>query len=85
MKHILINFALFVLRKFSYTSYMISPELRLLTASARRLVQYQDASAPDTSGERKRHQVYAALIKKYPGYAKTQIAMAIELAIQGVK
>ena len=36
-------------------------------------------NTPDVSGEWKRHQVYAALIKKFPLIVKRVLALAIEL------
>ena len=36
-------------------------------------------ATPDVSGEWKRHQVYAALIKKFPLVKKRILALAIEL------
>lgn len=36
----------------------------------------------DCSGEHKRHQVYAALIKAFPGARKRDIAFAIERVLQ---
>ena len=36
---------------------------------------------PGLSGEYKRHQVYAQLIKEYPGMDRKKIALAIELAV----
>jgi hypothetical protein len=38
-------------------------------------------SAPGTSGEYKRHVVYAQLIKEFPNLTKRQIAMAIEIGL----
>lgn len=36
---------------------------------------------PDFSGEYKRHQVFARLIKDYPGVSRRTLAMAIELSL----
>lgn len=36
----------------------------------------------DASGEAKRHQVYARLIKQFPEARKKDLALAIELAVQ---
>lgn len=37
---------------------------------------------PDTSGEWKRHQAYANLIKKFPEVKRQDLALAIEWAVQ---
>lgn len=39
---------------------------------------------PNVSGEFKRHNVYAKVIKKYPQMRKRDLALAIEIAIQKV-
>ena len=39
-------------------------------------------SAPGTSGEFKRHIVYAKLIKDFPSVPKRQISIAIELGLE---
>ena len=50
--------------------------------AASRLVAWADARFPETSGEHKRHQVYAVLIKQYPNDRKRDLGLAIELALQ---
>lgn len=42
------------------------------------------AAATGTSGEYKRHTVYAELLKRFPERRKRDIALAIELAVQKV-
>ena len=37
---------------------------------------------PDVSGEWKRHQCFAKLIKKYPDIRKRDLALAIEIVVQ---
>ena len=44
--------------------------------------EWNKKAAPGTSGEYKRHQVYAKLIRLFPSQAKSDLALAIELAIQ---
>lgn len=48
---------------------------------ARDLCAQQTDLMPDSSGEAKRHQVYAQLIKEYPTVAKRRLALAIELGL----
>ena len=50
--------------------------------AASRLVAWADARFPETSGEHKRHQVYAILIKQYPNDRKRDLGLAIERALQ---
>jgi hypothetical protein len=49
-----------------------------LLARAQELVR--DCEARPESGEWKRHQVYARLIKEFPHTSRTSLAMAIEVA-----
>ena len=67
--------------------HWLAPEARYLIVGnddllklARLLTQAQE-SFPDRSGEAKRHQVYAALIKSFPNRSKREIALAIEAAL----
>ena len=54
-----------------------------LVTRARGLVtQAEQQAAPGTSGEFKRHQVYARLLKNFPSRAKADCASAIEQVIQ---
>lgn len=41
-------------------------------------------ASPDMSGEFKRHKVYGALVKKYPGARKSDLSLAIELALRAL-
>ena len=50
-----------------------------LTQRARVLCTIWDK--PDLSGEYKRHQVLASLIKEFPGISHKTLALAIELAL----
>ena len=52
-----------------------------LLEQARALTQAQQRDYPDRSGESKRHQVYSALTKAFPGRTHRQIARAIEAAL----
>lgn len=54
----------------------------LLLERARALIQEIDAV--DGSGEYKRHQVYARLLKQYPYHKKSRLALAIEVAKCGL-
>ena len=49
---------------------------------ARRWVQWADGFAPGTSGEYKRHVVYAKLIHDFPAMRRRDLALAIEQVIQ---
>jgi len=53
-----------------------------ITPTARILIRREDKTAPhDSSGEFKRHNVYAKLIKLYPDVAYRHLALALERAI----
>ena len=58
----------------------VAPDLGPLVAVAVPLVQAQAAYA-DRSGEARRHQVYAALIDRFPGVPRRQLSVAIEEAL----
>lgn len=45
------------------------------------LVNEQDARWPERSGEAKRHQVYALLLKEFPDTSKRSVSRAIEDAL----
>ena len=44
----------------------------------------RQAEVLEGSGEYKRHQVYARLIKEYPTRSRTELALAIEVALCGL-
>lgn len=48
---------------------------------ARRLCALQEANWPERSGESKRHQVYAQLLKDFPSASRRDISRAIEDAL----
>ncbi len=47
-----------------------------------RALSRQWMNRPDLSGEYKRHQVYARMIKDHPGVSRRAIAMAIEMGLE---
>ena len=54
-----------------------------MVARARELVFAQDVdTAPGTSGEYKRRQVYSRLLKEFPAAIKRDVSIAIELAVR---
>lgn len=58
-----------------------APETQLLV-TARRLVAWAEETFPDTSGEHKRHQVYARMLRLHQNASHRDAALAIELALQ---
>ena len=62
-----------------YMHYSFDP---LLLQYTERLVR--EAEALPGSGEYKRHQVYAKLIKQFPRRKRSQLALAIEVVICGL-
>lgn len=53
-----------------------------LLAAAKREVEKAEALYQDQAGEFKRHQVYAALLKKFPREPKREVGYAIEVALR---
>lgn len=62
------------------TAFLISPEIQALIDGAATLASVHDAA--DMSGEAKRHQVYARMIKDNPDASRNDIALAIEFAVR---
>ena len=58
-----------------------APDTPLLI-SARIWTAWAEETFPDTSGEHKRHQVYARLLRIYPDARRRDVALAIELALR---
>ncbi len=58
-----------------------APDTPLL-ATAQRLVAWAEETCPGTSGEHKRHQVYARMLRVHPAASRRDVALAIELALQ---
>jgi hypothetical protein len=58
------------------------PDHSSLYARTKELVRWADSFAAGTSGEYKRHQVYARLMKEFPELPKRSLGLAIELALQ---
>lgn len=80
MKPTLIKIALWILK---VTGYQFpSPQIaasKYVPAAASFCAVYMNW---DASGEAKRHQVYALLIKQFPEARKKDLSLAIELALQ---
>lgn len=63
-------------------NYVLLTVLRdALFEAACELVKAQEANYPERSGESKRHQVLAELIKRFPEKSQRAIALAIEAAL----
>ena len=55
-------------------------------ARARTLVLLEEAEKPRVgAGENKRHRVYARLLKEFPAVRKSDVGLAIELAVRGLE
>lgn len=61
-----------------------APPSPLQIAAEAAVLRVEANSAVGTSGEYKRHQVYAKLLKKFPDLPKRDIGLAIELAVHKV-
>jgi len=83
MKKLLVKLALLILK------YYIVPLLPLsdtvVEIAKRALVLCTEAEKHPESGEWKRHQVYARLIKNFPSARRRDIALALEVGFRGVK
>lgn len=66
--------------EYQKTAFLISPEIQALIDGAAKLASVHDAA--DMSGEAKRHQVYARMIKDNPEASRNDIALAIEFAVR---
>lgn len=56
-----------------------------LIATAMPLIDAHDDSMAGASGEAKRHQVYARMIKQHPQASRSDIALAIEVAVRRLR
>lgn len=86
MKRLLIRFGLWLLKRCGYTlqpQYVVKSVVdNPFVDRAAELCVWQETNWPDRSGESKRHQVLARLIKDFPDGALRDLAMAIELAVR---
>lgn len=55
-----------------------------LSQMAAVLVRQADDTHGHASGEHRRHQVYARLLKEFPAAPKRNVSQAIETAVQGL-
>ena len=61
----------------------IPDDIKIILPDIETLIRTTELAVSEgTSGEWKRHNVYAMLIKKYPDIRKSRLALAIEIAIQ---
>jgi hypothetical protein len=81
MKKTIQRFALWLLSLFPVPVDNTLPDYAI---RAEVLVREQEAFT-DTSGEYKRHQVYAKLIKEFPDVRQRDLGLAIELAVQRIE
>jgi len=82
MKHLLSRLASWVLRCCGCSLLPLLPEVQKVVRRARVLCAEQDERcALGTSGEYKRHEVYARLLKEFPEVRKRNVALAIEVAL----
>ena len=85
MKNILIKLANWIFAHYTIRLLPLSTALVELARQARVLAVCEDLTHPGESGEYKRHQVYAKLLKSFPQADKQDLAFAIELGLRGVK
>ncbi|MBI3938181.1 MAG: hypothetical protein HY323_14480 [Betaproteobacteria bacterium] len=84
MRQWLVRLGLWLARRGGWTVPVCSrlhvPEAALMEAAAP-LVAWAETTFPGTSGEHKRHQVYARLLRAHPDAPRHVVALAIELAL----
>lgn len=68
----------------NWSGVYIDPFVRILRDGAAPLVLAQE-DILEVSGEYKLHQVYAQMLKQFPGAPKDDVAFAIQLAIRKMK
>lgn len=82
----LVQLALWVIARYAPPPAVVS-EIVLTVAkdalffAAQALAKEQQEQYPERSGESKRHQVFAALLKAHPNATKRAVALAIEAAL----
>lgn len=59
-----------------------APPAELLSAARREVEKAESLYQDQQDGEFKRHQVYAALLKKFPRELKREVGFAIEVALR---
>ena len=72
--------ARFALKRLGQEYYVVPQEFSDIVRVARTLCA-EIAQVPDVSGEWRRHQVYATLLKTCPKLPKRVLALAIEVAL----
>ncbi len=70
---------LWVVGRLGYELVPVPPGVRTLVGEAAELTARYEPM--NESGEWKRHQVYAAMIRRHPDVRRREIALAIELAV----
>jgi len=81
MRNLLIRLAFWILRRCTAMPTAF-PGCRAYVSAAKEIAAEWQAKAPEnSSGEYRRHQVYAALIKRFPLARHRDLGMAIEVAL----
>ena len=80
MREYIIKFALWLVRKLGLKMFHYTRFENLICAASEP-IQVEELKK-DMSGEYKRHQVYARLIKRFPDVPRRDIGLAIELAVR---
>lgn len=74
------------MQDYSLAPRVPSPTVALsIYKAASELVGRYEINEPFQSGEWKRHQVYAKLIKQFPEESRNEIALALEIAVWTAK
>jgi hypothetical protein len=80
MRKYLVQFTLWLVRKLDLQMFHYVAFVEFIEA-AFPLVLVENTKV-DQSGEYRRHQVYAQMVKKFPWASKRDLALAIELAVR---
>lgn len=81
MKDFLIRLARWIFAYYDVELFAASPAVLDVLITARTVTSSLDLEL-DKSGEWKRHQAYATLLKLHPNTSKKDVALAIELALR---
>lgn len=80
----MIKLCLWILNKMHLEVFVTPPGVVPIIRKAEEMCRVMEWKMKDASGEAKRHQIYAELIKRLPEAEKRDIALAIELAVRSV-
>jgi hypothetical protein len=84
IKKWLIALSTWIIKRYGITSILITDDIELIASEAKSLCAVEDAVHSSLSGEYKRHQVYARLIRLFPKLSRRDISIGLELGLRRV-